>query len=48
MHALFSLFLLSFDVQVPGVEDDDVDVAARLWRSFFYLWISMLEDGCNL
>lgn len=39
--------MIFINVQVPGVDDDDVAAAARLWRRFFYLWISMLETCRN-
>ena len=30
-------------MQVLDGDVDDVDVAAKLWRSFFDIWISMLK-----
>jgi len=40
--------MIFFDAQVLGVDANDLDVDARLWRSFFDLWISMIEADCNL
>jgi len=37
-----------FDVQVLGVDVDDPNAAAKLWMSFFDIYISMLEANCNL